>query len=201
MGNGKGYRKQDWLWVKYYGSWVTVTWKFFMEAFCFCLWSFPQWKKKKEYGNPLVKVLQVPYQFLGFFPGDITLYVFQWVYRKFYRLPWKGGHVCSAGFMSKRHGKNQTNQPLEVKLKKNQRMKEESQRWCWSSLYCRTIFLVPASKEYLANQYSWASGEALLHQTFWFYYYLCCLLSVWPWASYLTSLCLYFLTYKMEIQV
>ena len=158
-------------------------------------------EKKKEYGNPLVKVLQVPYQFLGFFPGDITLYVFQWVYRKLYRLPWKGGHVCSAGFMSKRHGKNQTNQPLEVKLKKNQRMKEESQRWCWSSLYCRTIFLVPASKEYLANQYSWASGEALLHQTFWFYYYLCCLLSVWPWASYLTSLCLYFLTYKMEIQV
>ena len=32
---------------------------------------------KKEYENPLVKLLWVPYQFPGFFPGDITLYVFQ----------------------------------------------------------------------------------------------------------------------------
>ena len=33
---------------------------------------------------------------------------------------------------------------------------------------CQTIFLVPAPKQYLANQYLQAGGEALLQQTFWF---------------------------------
>ena len=69
----------------------------------------------------------------------------------------------SAGFMSKSHGKNQTNQPLEIKLKKDQRMKEESQRSCRSSPVAQ---LSPAPKQFLANQYSWTGGEALLQQTF-----------------------------------
>ena len=130
--------------------------------------SFPQWKlKKKKVWEFFGKISRGSISVPGILPRRLHR-VCLWAYRKLYRLPCKGGHAYSAGFMSKRHGKNQTNQAPEVKLKNDHRMTEESQRWCRASLCCWRIFLVPVPKQYLANQYLQAGTEALLQQTLWF---------------------------------